>query len=482
MAITHAFFLNTTVRQSDGQQLVMMRITSQRKSKYVDTTVYVQEKYFNAEGNAQKRNWIRRSHPNQALLNTTLKAWDDRIETLKKRLVQANPHAVYTAQQVKDKLLGQQETTFSDFVEAQIDRWRRNKNRGLVSCHQAMLNSLRKFLFDYDTPKKKPRKPLPGELDPAFDPDRPAIHFSQLTEDVVLEWESWLLNKPAVNSRYTPARRRNSVSDRLHRFRQHVTAYIVKYKLPSESDPTRGLRLPRTDTEVERLTDAELMRWENTPVPQLKRADRTREAVRIAYLASYYLHGIRIGDLISLRAEQFEKVWAIVNGESAQVTRLHYISDKRDKMKSVLVEPYLLDKLAPYLADKAPDEFVFPFLPQRLRFLSEEDLGPEISKRISYIGILLKQIAKEFGVNPRITMHTARHKFADDLYEASGDIRKVQMTLQHSRLDYTQRYVSRFKQTVVDSANDDVYMRRRTKSEAGQQGDPTETPLKQTEE
>lgn len=50
-------------------------------------------------------------------------------------------------------------------------------------------------------------------------------------------------------------------------------------------------------------------------------------------------------------------------------------------------------------------------------------------------------------------MHSARHTFANNLYEMTGDIRLVSRSLFHSRLDTTQRYVSGTSQPIVDRAN-----------------------------
>ena len=50
-------------------------------------------------------------------------------------------------------------------------------------------------------------------------------------------------------------------------------------------------------------------------------------------------------------------------------------------------------------------------------------------------------------------MHTARHTFAEHLYDSTEDIRLVSMALSHSNILTTQRYLSGFRQDIVERAN-----------------------------
>ena len=294
-----------------------------------------------------------------------------------------------------------------------------------------------------------------------------------LFRSVVTGFEEWLQQRtPArLRKRSTAGTRRNYATDRLRRLRQHITGYIAKYRLPSESDPTRGLKFGTVATDQVWITPSEIAHWEQSSMiraGQRNQKGRERlEAARVVFLSSYYLHGIRAGDLISLKVNQLEQRWEMIDGRLCSVTRLFYTSDKKDKTKSVLVEPVLLDMLQPYIQDKPADHFIFPFLPPELRLVDEHKLGYTLNRRVCYVNILLKKIAQELGTNPHISMHSARRTFADQLYEMTGDLRMVQDALHHSDILTTQRYVQKGKQQRVDQANQ-VYRRP-----------ATETPLKQ---
>ncbi len=465
MAITHKFVLNTVApgKPVNVPRLVMLRITSQRVIKFVDTSVYVKPDQFNEAGEAQKKNWVRRTHPQHEVLNTTLLVWHDRVAHLVQRLTQVG--GTYTAQQVKDRLLGRQDESFSGYVEDRIQHWIDNGQEDNAINNKAMLNRLREFLHGYKPLRQPAKATQPANL--VLLP--PKIELNQLTPAVVTAFEDWLQHRTQIGSRKksTAGTRRNCASDRLRRLRQHIKGYIIKHNLPSELDPTRGMKFSTVITDQVWMTQAELATWEearlNLPVEQSRKGRNTLEAARVFFLSSYYLHGIRAGDLLSLKAKQLEQQWEMLNGKPVSTTRLRYTSDKKDKTKLVLVEPIVLAMLQPYLKDKNPDDFIFPFLPPEVRFVPEDKLGPFLDKRVGYMNVLLKKIAAELGTNVNVTMHSARRSFADQLYEMTGDLRMVQDALHHSNILTTQRYIQQGKQHRVDQANQ-VYRRQRTET------------------
>lgn len=281
----------------------------------------------------------------------------------------------------------------------------------------------------------------------------PTIELAALTPDRVREFDEWLMSRPSKRAGSTQASRRNTATDLLRRLRQHIIPYIARHGLPSEADPTRGMRFATAPTNPTWLTEVEIQVWEEASWPIHTRADQAQEHARVLFLAAYYLHGIRIGDIISARVDQVTTVREMVDGQFLPRVRFRYVSDKKDKPKTVLVEPFLQQLLRPYLQDKEPDAFIFPFLPAELRFMDENRLGPEIDKRVSYVNTLFKEIAKRLGTNPNVSGHTARRSFADHLYDQTNDLGLVQHALGHGDITTTQRYIAPFKQQKVDQAN-----------------------------
>jgi len=141
------------------------------------------------------------------------------------------------------------------------------------------------------------------------------------------------------------------------------------------------------------------------------------------------------------------------DGKIIQEYRFYTIAEKTNKSKSVLIEKEILPLILEYMNNKGPDDFLFPFMPASARHLTGDKLKVKVNSRIKYVDKLLKDIARLAEINKLVTMHSARHSFADDLYEVSGDIRLVSMSLDHSDIQTTQRYLKRRSQKTVDRAN-----------------------------
>ena len=66
--MTLYFILKNYIRQRDGKSNVLLTIQSGTKKKRVATSVFIEPKYFSNKHNQ----WIKRSHPRHAELNTHL--------------------------------------------------------------------------------------------------------------------------------------------------------------------------------------------------------------------------------------------------------------------------------------------------------------------------------------------------------------------------------------------------------------------------
>jgi integrase len=290
--------------------------------------------------------------------------------------------------------------------------------------------------------------------------------------------ETYLLNRPIKRHSSTEASRRNTVSAYLGWLHQHIMAFIIKHELPSELDPLRGVKFARMESEVTCLTQGELYLIQTAVLPRNTKRERSIENARNIYLTSYFLHGLRAGDVVGARVSQLQSVWQMENGKPVQSYRFYSLTQKRNKAKSVLIEDVILPMLLRYVEGKAPDDFLFPTMPTRCKHLTDGELMEAIRHRIMRVNESLKMLAQQLGINKRLTMHSARHTFAEMLYEETGDLRLVSDALTHARFDTTQKYLRRGSQTNSDRAN-----RIYSKSQPAPADElPTETLLKQNPE
>jgi integrase/recombinase XerD len=165
----------------------------------------------------------------------------------------------------------------------------------------------------------------------------------------------------------------------------------------------------------------------------------TKWHARNAFLLSFYFAGARISDVIRIK-------WSdIVDG------RLQYVMGKNNKISSVKITSKAKGILDQYKAVKAKDElFVFPEL-NKPNIDTENAAYKKIRFATKKYNNWLKRLAKEVGIEKKVTCHIARHSFGN----ISGDkipIQMLQKLYRHSDITTTINYQQAFINKYTDDA------------------------------
>jgi len=165
---------------------------------------------------------------------------------------------------------------------------------------------------------------------------------------------------------------------------------------------------------------------------------------RNLWLFSYYFAGMRVSDVLRLRWSDFQ------NG------RLYYTMGKNNKSGSLKVPDKAQAILEQYAAFKEnADDLVFPELKGvdlKDRFVMERTIGFKTS---AIDKVLKNDVAPAADIKKTLTMHIARHTFAQ-LAGEEVDIRMLQKLYRHTNIATTIGYQSNFIHKEADEALDAV--------------------------
>lgn len=97
----------------------------------------------------------------------------------------------------------------------------------------------------------------------------------------------------------------------------------------------------------------------------------------------------------------------------------------------------------------------FHILPLVKEGLSGDPLAQAIETATANLNRSLKEVCRVVGIRP-LTMHMARHTWAETAQSATLDVRSVSRVLGHTRTATTERYLSRFDRAMIKGVFDRI--------------------------
>lgn len=220
------------------------------------------------------------------------------------------------------------------------------------------------------------------------------LPFNKIDEKFCEDYKAWLLTKISNNTTWVYIYKLKAVLNKA------VKEKLIQY------NPAKYVSIKHEETEKIYLTIEELQ--------SLYKTDCDNKVIKRAFLFACYT-GLRISDIKELTWGQIRE------------GKLFF---KQKKTKSVEYLP--LNDTALEILYSDNDEKVIP-LPETKVF----NISNQKSKRI---GKILRDWAKEAGINKYITFHTARHTFATISLTYGVEIYTVSKLLGHKSLNTTQIY------------------------------------------
>lgn len=383
---------------NDGTYPIIIRVIKDRKSSIISLGYSIHEKDWDKIAQC-----VRKSHPNAARLNNLLL----------KKLAEAN-----------DKLLELQTTNKKHSSKTVIQKMKPNGDASFFSQAKIFVDNLEK------SGKYNRHKTEKGRIKIFREFVGSDLGFVDLNINLLNRFKAYLQGGRKIKERT-------------------ITNYMMLIRTIYNQAIANGITDKNNypfgkDKITIKMPDSIKIGWNAEEVQLLEAAELSpsQHHARNLWLISFYFAGMRLADVLKLKWSDF------------QDGRLHYAMSKNTKTGSLKISDKAQAILAQYKNDPKKHDLVFPEL-KELDVLSPY----EVQRKIAFAGknteSLLKRIAKNIGVDKNISMHIARHTFAQ-IASDKIPVQILQKLYRHTNITTTIGYQSNFTTKHTDDALDAV--------------------------
>lgn len=386
---------------SDGQHLVYLRITKNRKKKEISLSLKGFRKHFINEQ-------FVKPHPNLRIENELILKLKQHAFSIIRNF-QINDED-FTLNEFEQKFRGIPDTNenFFDFTNEIIEELEQSNRLGNARAYKEAKESLTKFMLSYA--------------------ENTNLKFKELTPEFLEKYEVYMRSRGNDNGGMAFKMRqiRAVFNKAINRKIISQDIYPFKYYKISKLKAKPNKRALTVD-DFKKLKDVDLSQF-----PHLMEAYNY-------FMFSFYTRGMNFVDMMYLKKSD------IVNG------RIYYTRAKTKGKFSIEVVD-TAQKIIDFYIDKTKNtSYVFPILlndnmtPKQIEHRKHKVLGRYNRK--------LGEIAKIAGIEAHITSYVARHSFATILKKKGTSTDLISELMGHSNVQITMTYLKEFDNEELDEAN-----------------------------
>lgn len=369
--------------KKDGTIPFYIRITRNRKSKFVYTGISITKEQFDSKNNKVKK------HKNSARMNALLSQKVAEAQNVALELEGKDKYV--TTEKIKNQIVGKRGTSFTKYYKDYLAELLSKDKHGTHDKANAVFSKFKTYVKSAE------------------------IQFDEIDYDFLKKYEAYLRDNLGNGV--------NTIHSNLKIFRKLFNDAIREKLIDYDYNPFLTYKLKTEKTKKEHLTEAEIKRMEELELP----IDSTLELTRDLYVFACYVGGIRISDLITLK-------WGNFDG-----THINFTMQKTKEIISIQVPKKGIEILNYYSKGKNPsDNRIFPILENKE--YSQSELFRIRSSKSAYINSNLKTIATKAKIEKKISFHTSRHTFATRALRKGMRIEHVSKLVGHSNIKTTQIY------------------------------------------
>lgn len=272
------------------------------------------------------------------------------------------------------------------------------------------------------------------------------ILFKDLTYSFIVGFERYLVKEGNKTKEYLS---QSTIYSIFCRFKTLYREAVVEEYIINQNNPfdkikikkNKSVRVALTKEEVDKINDLNL------------EYDSHLWHVRNYFMFSFYMAGIRVGDVLDLK-------W-----ENVKNNHLHYVMQKTKSPCSLIIHEKAHKILDLYKRnDSNPTDYIFPIMTMyenanfKSRQLTEMKKQNRKTGRIAVINIHLKILAQKAGITKNISFHLARHTFAHIASQTDIGVYNISQLLKHSSIAMTQNYLNDLNESARDMCLSRVFI------------------------
>jgi len=385
-----------------GEYPLVLRITKDRRSTYLYTGQYIDLNYWDEANKV-----VRKSHPNAVRLNNLLLA--KLAEANRTLLALTSEKNDYSSQSIKKEITTPlSKITFKQMADAYLEELNANKKINRYNTDKARINHLLRFAQNN------------------------YLTFREIDEAFLRRFMSYLKGEKKLSPRSVI----NTLIVIRTLYNRSIKQGVIERKhYPFGKDKIR-IKFPETEK-------VGLNKDEIQAIKALDALTAQEAHVRNVWLFSFYLVGMRVGDVINIR-------WSdIYDG------RLHYRMNKNAKLLSLKLPEKVIPIIEHYMGDKkSEDDFIFPEM-KKANLKSARDVLAKTKTATKKFNKYLARVAVKAKIDKKLTMHIARHSFGNIAGDAIP-LQMLQKLYRHTSITTTINYQANFMHQDTDDALDKV--------------------------
>jgi integrase/recombinase XerD len=381
---------------------IAIRITKNRKSSYIYTGYYIELNQWD-----ETKRTVRKNHPNSKRLNNLILSRMSEVSNTAIDIESTSKNL--NVKSIKKQVLkNNEESNFFKVAKDHLDILKERNQHHQAQTEQGRLEVLKTFNKSSE------------------------LSFEDMTESFLVKFKSHLIIKKKRSER--------TVVNYLILIRTVFNIAIRDQIISKDIYPFGRGKI------TIRIPESKKIGLNKSEVKLLENADLTSSAQRHAlnvWLFSFYLAGIRVGDVLKLQWKDFSD------------GRISYRMSKNKKLVSLKLPEKALAIIETYKeSNNNTNDFVFPDL-DNANLKDPIDVTRKIRTATRTFNRHLKVIATEIGIEKNISMHIARHTFGN-ISGAVIPIQMLQKLYRHSSVTTTINYQSNFIFEEEDQALDAV--------------------------